>query len=98
MILTFNNSFTLLYLKDDPPPSQNIESSLEEAVPGEVIAEFQRLSFQIVESGTKKGLGRPWLQLQRAFPATISCNLLAMYGSPKRQSLQGVIDGWGRGI
>ena len=55
VILTLNNNFTLLYLKDDPPPSQNIESSLEEAVPGEVMAEFQRLSFQIVESGTKRG-------------------------------------------
>ena len=32
-----------------------MESSLEEALPGEVMAEFQRLSFQIVESGTKRG-------------------------------------------
>ena len=51
---SFNNSFALLYLKDDPPPSQNMESSLEESVPGEVIAEFQPLSFQIVEGGTKR--------------------------------------------
>ena len=31
-----------------------MESSLEESVPGEVIAEFQPLSFQIVEGGTKR--------------------------------------------
>ena len=48
------NSFILLYLKDDPLPSQNLESSLEESAPGEVIAEFQPVSFQIVESGTKR--------------------------------------------
>ena len=30
-----------------------MELSLEESVPGEVIAEFQPLSFQIVEGGTK---------------------------------------------
>ena len=31
-----------------------MESSLEESAPGEVIAEFQPVSFQIVESGTKR--------------------------------------------
>ena len=43
----------LFYLKDDPP-SQYMESSIEDPAPGEVIAEIQPVTFQIVESGTKR--------------------------------------------
>ena len=43
----------LFYLKDDPP-SQYMESSIEDPAPGEVIAEIQPVTFQIVESKTKR--------------------------------------------
>ena len=38
-----------------------------------------------------------WLQLQSAFPTTI-CDVLAVYGSSERQSLQGVSDRTRRGF
>ena len=53
----FNTCFTLLYLKGDTredPPSQNVELSIEDPSPGEVHAEIQPVTFQLVDSGTKR--------------------------------------------
>ena len=53
MTVPLYTSFTLLYFKDDPP-SQNMESFIQDPAPDEVIAEIQPVTFQIVESGTKR--------------------------------------------
>ena len=91
----------LFYLKDDPP-SQYMESSIEDPAPGEVIAEIQPVTFQIVESGTKRR--KTSLMDSLGFSYNVHsrrrsiCYVLAVYGSSERQSLQGISDRTRRGV